>query len=816
MVFDHAGQYLYITTTDGFVQRCNLATGQLESSYNLGGSLNGADITPDDAFLLVAQQQVVNGQGKVQKVNLATGTVTDVFYPLKDSEGGGHSLCIAANGRGFVTSTQAASSGEEYPLHVIDLASNTASARSDLPTRDALVAPYALLIRNFDATSLYLMQGGPIAAYSSSTNTFAAKPRAAYAGGATAASLNRNTSLLASRQTRWYGSSVDSATDLSFIRALRDVDAGVAFDPTHDVLYGVDSINARIIATDSNAFEELFEFNTGESVDVYPNTPMPFDTGYLVASPDGHYLALTTPSGVRLFTIPSPPYPSPPPPDYGEPRGMVFDHNSEFLYATTTTGYVLAFKVATTALERVYHPGGWLYGIDIASDDSYLLVAQAYSGIKQGAIQKVNLASGAVTNLSYDKVDWERGANDVHITSNNRAFFSTLADSANVPIRQIDLVTGVVTTRDIPTALRGLNGGIQIQRSADRSLLYFLEPNNSSGLTFTYHANLDTFGGGGDISTYFDLTNAAVNRNGTLAALRYADTVELQAGPDFHSTHSFPDFAGGVAFDATKDVLYALTTTTDEIIAYDTTTYTELSRMWIGEDLPGPLVGKLFGIGSLVASQDGRYLALLSPTAISLFNLQTPPGPRPNYTITVNTSPSNGGTVTGGGTFPVGGNVAITATPNLGFVFAGWTENGALVNASEGYSFSANANRTLVANFLPTPTIIISASPTTVRKGDTATFRISTPTVNSAKPIFVSYVLSGSAIPGSDYTLSPQSFVTIPAGQSFASASLTVTTTKTKKSEKATMVLISGADYKLAPVKKRKNPNQATVTIQNK
>src|SRR5436309_2928380 len=63
MVFDHSGRYLYITTSDGWVRRYNLSTGQLEAGYNLGGSLNGADIAADDSFLLVAQDSVNGGQG---------------------------------------------------------------------------------------------------------------------------------------------------------------------------------------------------------------------------------------------------------------------------------------------------------------------------------------------------------------------------------------------------------------------------------------------------------------------------------------------------------------------------------------------------------------------------------------------------------------------------------------------------------------------------------------------------------------------------------------------------------------------------------
>ena len=45
------------------------------------------------------------------------------------------------------------------------------------------------------------------------------------------------------------------------------------------------------------------------------------------------------------------------------------------------------------------------------------------------------------------------------------------------------------------------------------------------------------------------------------------------------------------------------------------------------------------------------------------------------------------------------GQAIVTATPNLGYDFVGWTENGAQVSSDAVYVFTINANRSLVANF---------------------------------------------------------------------------------------------------------------------
>lgn len=72
--------------------------------------------------------------------------------------------------------------------------------------------------------------------------------------------------------------------------------------------------------------------------------------------------------------------------------------------------------------------------------------------------------------------------------------------------------------------------------------------------------------------------------------------------------------------------------------------------------------------------------------------------------VTISASSNNtGGTVSGGGDFVPGTEVTLSATVNSGFVFTGWTENGVVVAPTADYSFTVNAARTLVANFLEVP-----------------------------------------------------------------------------------------------------------------
>jgi hypothetical protein len=71
------------------------------------------------------------------------------------------------------------------------------------------------------------------------------------------------------------------------------------------------------------------------------------------------------------------------------------------------------------------------------------------------------------------------------------------------------------------------------------------------------------------------------------------------------------------------------------------------------------------------------------------------------FTINVTADSLQGGIITGGGTYNYGQQVTVTATPTPSspWIFGGWYENGADVSNLAIYTFTAFANRDLMANF---------------------------------------------------------------------------------------------------------------------
>ncbi len=84
-------------------------------------------------------------------------------------------------------------------------------------------------------------------------------------------------------------------------------------------------------------------------------------------------------------------------------------------------------------------------------------------------------------------------------------------------------------------------------------------------------------------------------------------------------------------------------------------------------------------------------------------------------TISVVENPVTGGTVTSGGKVWVygdGNQVTVTATPNAGYNFVNWTENGSMVGSDATYAFTmGTTDRNLVANFAPVSNSGAAATP---------------------------------------------------------------------------------------------------------
>ncbi|MCL2413808.1 MAG: InlB B-repeat-containing protein [Bacteroidales bacterium] len=99
----------------------------------------------------------------------------------------------------------------------------------------------------------------------------------------------------------------------------------------------------------------------------------------------------------------------------------------------------------------------------------------------------------------------------------------------------------------------------------------------------------------------------------------------------------------------------------------------------------------MFGV-QVSTDENYTFTAIENVILVANFTLKT-------YMIAVSSSPTAGGNVTGGGLYTHGTSVTVAATPNTGYNFIGWTENGTSISGNQSYEFTAVSDRNLVANF---------------------------------------------------------------------------------------------------------------------
>ena len=96
--------------------------------------------------------------------------------------------------------------------------------------------------------------------------------------------------------------------------------------------------------------------------------------------------------------------------------------------------------------------------------------------------------------------------------------------------------------------------------------------------------------------------------------------------------------------------------------------------------------------GEVIIQSDGKY-------AYEECNVIYLDGVLPVENVTVSVNPEYAGSVTGDGNYVHGEEVTLKATPNEGYKFLNWTENGNVVSEDAEYSFEITSYRDLVANF---------------------------------------------------------------------------------------------------------------------
>lgn len=284
------------------------------------------------------------------------------------------------------------------------------------------------------------------------------------------------------------------------------------------------------------------------------------------------------------------------------------------------------------------------------------------------------VAEGEIVNLvatpqaGYAFVDWREGGNLV----SQDASYTFTASADRVLVAHFVLSGGsprTVAVSASPAAGGTVTGGGTYENGASVTLEAMAQP----GYKFSKWKE-----GGSTVSTSASYTFTITANRSLVASFEPVFTVTASASPPAGGTTE-ADSQSYKAGDAAQ------------VKAFPAAGY-EFSR-W-SED-------------GVTVSTDIQYDFTVNRSHVLVAHF-TPAG---GVAVSTSASPEMGGTTHGGGNFLAGDLVTVTAAAAPGYGFLGWTEGGAPVSASAAYSFTASANRALVARFAPGFTIGTAVSP---------------------------------------------------------------------------------------------------------
>jgi hypothetical protein len=301
-------------------------------------------------------------------------------------------------------------------------------------------------------------------------------------------------------------------------------------------------------------------------------------------------------------------------------RDFVYDAARNMLDVTTANGALQMYNITVQTLQQPLSIGYNLAGADIAADGNTLVVADR--GITGRQVLHVfNLQTFSEHDLSFPNYQNSSSTFDIALTNSSRGMFDETSSLNSVHVEMFDFNSGTYTWRQdaIGSKGRGLIGpNTLIQRSADRSLMFFADTGSSLGNVFTYNTATDTFSN--SVSLGFPLTGAvtAVNHNGTLMAVQVNGATYI-LNQHLNLINRLPGLDAGVTFDPAQDIMYAVSSSTDQIYTINTNTWATIGQMPVGEAVPrsAPL-----GYGRMLATPNS-WLFLATPSGVREYQLQS-------------------------------------------------------------------------------------------------------------------------------------------------------------------------------------------------
>ncbi len=301
MVHDPNRNILYITS-GGEVLRFSLATRSFLSSFQLGGSLMGMDLSPDANTLAVADKAYSNDAMWIYLVNLQSGAIQKVTIGRGPYDGGTYSVAFGNDGNILITTRF--------------LGSGWVTLRMYNPTTGTMTAPESvrqdtMLTSSADGSVIGFAESnnsdGPWGRYRVSDGNFVRRRWGDGTGWFNyEIGTNRNGTQFA---IPTYGGTFVYDSNFAKIATVGQYASpqpiGVVYDPTRDIVYFAWAETTEVRAFETATFTQVAAFNFEFT---FQNTAFnrAFTQGRLKMSRDGSSLFATVGGGIRYVKVAGP------------------------------------------------------------------------------------------------------------------------------------------------------------------------------------------------------------------------------------------------------------------------------------------------------------------------------------------------------------------------------------------------------------------------------------------------------------------------------------------------------------------------------
>jgi hypothetical protein len=298
----------------------------------------------------------------------------------------------------------------------------------------------------------------------------------------------------------------------------------------------------------------------------------------------------------------------------------VFDPTRGILYISTSSGRIQRFDTDLHRLLRPLRVGTSLRGLDITADGLWIYATEAAVAPGRGVLHKVSTSTGAITNIRYLRYSHEGGSWDIAIGANGLGLMtSDYVGSGYVYLRALALANDdIMQRRDINPPTRQITERTQLSRNVDGSTIFLQESDHSNGPIHTYDAWSDSFVANDASRMYLDESLAAVSGDGSMIAMEMKSWIAA-FDPFFNLIEVLNVASGGLLFDPAGDRLFVADIDADEIVGYDTTTWDELDRWAVDEDISTS--SSFYGTGVMSATDDGMTVFLSTESGIRMISV---------------------------------------------------------------------------------------------------------------------------------------------------------------------------------------------------